>query len=267
MSTGDLGRLNIAENTDGSLAPIALLRWALVIIFLWFGGMKFTAYEANGIAPFIANSPFMSWLHAVFGIQGASYVIGIVELSTAAALIIGAFNAFFSALGAAMSTVTYVITLTFFASTPGVAEPTAGGFPAISAAPGQFLLKDLVLLAASVCLLAASVRHLPREPRQCDPSGTGAHGSLALTRLHSASCTAAAWIVSRGSGLRLDNRPAGTPASTKGDPSWRCASWPKRPTAIVAVGEAWRPWPPQVPRLKKAFSRSKMSPPPAHREI
>lgn len=31
----------------------------------------------------------MSWLHAVFGIQGASYVIGIGELSTATALIIG----------------------------------------------------------------------------------------------------------------------------------------------------------------------------------
>jgi uncharacterized membrane protein YkgB len=49
-------------------------------------------------------------------------------------------------------------TLTFFLSTPGVAEATAGGFPAISAAPGQFLLKDLVLLAASLSLLLASVQ-------------------------------------------------------------------------------------------------------------
>jgi hypothetical protein len=39
---------------------------------------------------------------------------------------------------------TFVITLTFFLSTPGVAEATAGGFPAISAPIGQFLLKDLV---------------------------------------------------------------------------------------------------------------------------
>jgi uncharacterized membrane protein YkgB len=57
-----------------------------------------------------------------------------------------------------MSAATYLITLTFFLSTPGVAEATAGGFPAISALPGQFLLKDLVLLAASLCLLVASVR-------------------------------------------------------------------------------------------------------------
>jgi reactive chlorine resistance protein C len=147
----------IAEKGTGSFNFLALLRWALVVIFLWFGGMKFTAYEAAGIALFIEHSPIMSWLHALFGVQGASYVIGVIELSTAAALILGAFQRIFSALGAAMSAATYFITLTFFLSTPGVAEATAGGFPAISAAPGQFLLKDLVLLAASLSLLFASV--------------------------------------------------------------------------------------------------------------
>ena len=151
-------RLQIAEKSAGSLNFLALLRWALVIIFLWFGGMKFTAYEAAGIAPFIEHSPIMSWLHALFGVQGASYVVGVIELSTAAALILRAFKPMFSALGAAMSAATYLITLTFFLSIPGVAEATAGGFPAISAAPGQFLLKDLVLLAASMCLLFASVQ-------------------------------------------------------------------------------------------------------------
>jgi reactive chlorine resistance protein C len=150
-------RLQIAEKSAGSVHFLALLRWALVIIFLWVGGMKFTAYEAAGIAPFVEHSPFMSWLHVLFGIQGASDVIGVIELSTAAALILGAFQPTFSALGAAMSAATYLITLTFFLSTPGVAEATAGGFPAISAAPGQFLLKDLVLLAASLSLLFASV--------------------------------------------------------------------------------------------------------------
>jgi uncharacterized membrane protein YkgB len=151
-------RLQIAEKSAGSLNFLALLRWALVIIFLWFGGMKFTAYEAAGIAPFIEHSPIMSWLHALFGVQGASYVLGVIELSTAAALFLGAFQPIFSALGAAMSTMTLLITLTFFLTTPGIAEPMAGGFPAISGAPGQFLLKDVVLLAASLSLLRASVQ-------------------------------------------------------------------------------------------------------------
>ncbi|CAJ92889.1 Inner membrane protein YkgB [Cupriavidus necator] len=135
----------------------ALLRWSLVVVFLWFGGMKFTGYEAHGIAPFIENSPFMAWLIDAFGVRGASAVIGVLELSTAVTLTVGAFHRGVSVLGAAMSCATYAITLTFFVTTPGVAEPTAGGFPAISAPIGQFLLKDLVLLAASASLLRTAL--------------------------------------------------------------------------------------------------------------
>lgn len=115
----------VAERASGAHASQALLRWSLIIVFLWFGGMKFTSYEAHGIAPFIANSSIMSWLHVVFGIQGASYVIGTLELSTAVALPAGAFVPVLSALGAAMSAMTYLITLTFFVTTPGVAEATS----------------------------------------------------------------------------------------------------------------------------------------------
>ena len=161
-----ISSLKIAEKSSGSRDSLVLLRWALVVIFLWFGWIKFTGYEANAIAPLITDSPITGWLHPVFGVQGASYVIGVIELATAVALIVGAFNGFAAALGAAMSCLTFVITLTFLVSTPGVAEPTAGGFPAISAPIGQFLLKDLVLLAASLCLLLASVQTDENEARQ-----------------------------------------------------------------------------------------------------
>lgn len=147
----------VAEHTSGSRADLRLLRWALVIVFLWFGGMKFTSYEANGVAPFMINSPLMSWLVALLGIHGASYLLGLFELATAAALAFGSCNSLASAAGAAMSSCTFFVTLTFFLTTPGVSEATAGGFPAISAAPGQFLLKDIVLLAASLNLLFASM--------------------------------------------------------------------------------------------------------------
>ena len=76
---------------------LGLLRWALVIVFLWFGAMKFTAYEAYGIAPFIEHSPIMNWL-GMFGTQGQSYFIGVIELSTGLVLILGAFRPLFSAL-------------------------------------------------------------------------------------------------------------------------------------------------------------------------
>ena len=166
--TNKFRKLLVAERSSGSYQSLALLRWALVVVFLWFGGMKFTGYEANGIAPFIQHSPILSWLNAFLGVQGASYVIGVLELSTAGALMVGAFSPFASAIGAAMSCVTYVITLSFLLSTPGVAEPTAGGFPAISAPVGQFLLKDLVLLAASLVLLRASMRCSSRGQSSTD---------------------------------------------------------------------------------------------------
>lgn len=75
---------------------LGLLRWALVIVFLWFGAMKFTAYEAYGIAPFIEHSPIMNWL-GMFGTQGQSYFIGVIELSTGLVLILGAFRPLFCA--------------------------------------------------------------------------------------------------------------------------------------------------------------------------
>ncbi|MFD2031264.1 DUF417 family protein [Ancylobacter dichloromethanicus] len=53
-------RFTVAERNSGSMSILAPLRWSLVVIFIWFGCMKFTSYEAHGIAGLIANSPFMS---------------------------------------------------------------------------------------------------------------------------------------------------------------------------------------------------------------
>ncbi len=61
-----------------------------------------------------------------------------------------------------MAALALLITLSFLLSTPGVAEPLAGGFPAVSAETGQFLLKDIGLFGASIWLtgegLLASLR-------------------------------------------------------------------------------------------------------------
>ena len=120
--------------------------------------MKFTAYEAMAIAPLVSHNPLTSWLHTAFGIRGTSELIGAIELATAAALIGGRFNGVLSLLGGVMGCVTFLVTLTFFVTTPDVAEPTLGGWPAISVAPGQFLLKDLALLAACYCLARSSLQ-------------------------------------------------------------------------------------------------------------
>ena len=52
------------------------LRYGLVLVLLWIGGMKFTAYEAQGIRPFVENSPPFAWTYPVFGVQGLSNILG-----------------------------------------------------------------------------------------------------------------------------------------------------------------------------------------------
>jgi len=33
------------------------IRYGIVVVFLWIGALKFTTHEADGIVPFVANSP------------------------------------------------------------------------------------------------------------------------------------------------------------------------------------------------------------------
>ena len=40
-----------------------LARYGLVVVVAWIGLMKFTAYEAEGISPFVAHSPLLSWVY------------------------------------------------------------------------------------------------------------------------------------------------------------------------------------------------------------
>ena len=52
----------------------------------------------------------------------------------------------------------FLTTLSFVITTPGVWQ--AGyGFPALAASPGQFLVKDVVLLGAAIWTLADSLRY------------------------------------------------------------------------------------------------------------
>ncbi len=37
------------------------VRFGIVVVFLWIGGLKFFTYKADGIMPFVANSPFISF--------------------------------------------------------------------------------------------------------------------------------------------------------------------------------------------------------------
>ena len=67
----------LAESSVGSAFLSALLRWALVILSIFFDSLKFTTYEASSIVLFVANSPIMCWLRTVLGVQeGEAHDVG-----------------------------------------------------------------------------------------------------------------------------------------------------------------------------------------------
>lgn len=150
-------RFQVAERSGNNNHHLALLRWSMVAIFVWFGIQKFTPYAADAIAPLISHSPFISWL-AVFGVIGEARIIGTIELVTAALLIAGSVVPIASAIAAAMAALTFVLTASFVFSTPGITLTSQTGFPIVSTLLEQFLLKDVALLAACLTLLVASIR-------------------------------------------------------------------------------------------------------------
>ena len=60
-----------------------LARYGLVVVIAWIGLMKFTAYEAEGISRYVANSPLMSWVYGLMSVRGFSAVLGVVEVAIA----------------------------------------------------------------------------------------------------------------------------------------------------------------------------------------
>ena len=131
----------------------ALARYGLVVVVAWIGFMKFTAYEAEGIRPFVANSPLMSWVYGPLSVRGFSALLGIVEVAIAVLIAARPLSPRASAVGSALAVGMFLTTLSFLLTTPGVWEPSAGGFPALSGKPGQFLIKDLALLGISLWTL------------------------------------------------------------------------------------------------------------------
>jgi uncharacterized membrane protein YkgB len=133
----------IAERGAGSYRLLAILRWVMVLIFLTFGIQKFTPQSAEGIAQYINNSPFVWWL-SIFGLRGEAYLLGVVELSTAVLFAVGAFNPLISALGSLVGTATFLITWSFFFTTPGVVKWSLSSDPIAWNLTGEFLFKEVV---------------------------------------------------------------------------------------------------------------------------
>ena len=133
-----------------------LIRATMVILFFFFGCQKWFDYEAHALVPFISHGPLIFWLYPVFGIRGAAYFLGSAEWLFGFVMFLGFWNKKLGVLAALGSCATYVATVTIIPFFPEPWAAPAGGFPAATL-PFLFLVKDIVLLAASVYLLKQDI--------------------------------------------------------------------------------------------------------------
>jgi uncharacterized membrane protein YkgB len=166
-----------------------LVRASMVLVFLLFGYQKWFEYEAQTLIPFIKNGPLIFWMYPVFGIRGASWFLGASEWVFAALLFWGFWNKKAGILGALGCLFAMIGTATIIPFMPDGWD-AAAGFPAMKGNVA-FLMKDVVLLAASFYLLKqdlvraalpAAERRAVREagapgPRAAGPVAAGVHTS------------------------------------------------------------------------------------------
>jgi uncharacterized membrane protein YkgB len=132
------------------------IRASMVMIFLIFGYQKWFNHEAQAsLIPYIKNGPLISWMYPVFGIR-AFWFLGASEWTFGLLLFLGFWNKQFGILGAIGSCFSFIATTTIIPFFPNGWAASAGGFPAMTA-DVAFLMKDLVLLAASFYLLRQDV--------------------------------------------------------------------------------------------------------------
>jgi reactive chlorine resistance protein C len=134
------------------LLGAAILRYGLVLFLVLFGLAKFTDAEAQTIHPWVANSPFLWWLYAVTTLQGASNVIGLLELTLGALLAVRPWWPRVSVVGSLGATLAFLITLSFLVTTPNLSPEWQG-----------FLMKDLILVGAAVWTAGDALHEVERR--------------------------------------------------------------------------------------------------------
>ncbi|WP_406813288.1 DUF417 family protein [Mycobacterium sp. M23085] len=155
---------------DHTLAPAAaptLTRWGqlvsrygLALVLAWIGVGKYVKMEARVL---IQHSPLMSWIYDVFSATFVARALGTMEIVAALLIALRPLWPRVSAAGSALAVVLFMGTLSFLFTTPGVVLTYAHGFPVLSALPGQFLLKDLVLIGVALWTLGDSLTAAGKE--------------------------------------------------------------------------------------------------------
>jgi uncharacterized membrane protein YkgB len=172
---------------------INLARISICIVMVWIGGLKAFQYEADGIVPFVANSPLMSFLyakdapeynqyknpegktvqknidwHTENGTYIFAYGLGLVIVIIGILTLLGIWFHKIGLIGGLLTFGMSLVTLTFLITTPEVYVPNLGGdfptphfgFPYLSGA-GRLVIKDVIMMAAGlICASDCAKRYL-----------------------------------------------------------------------------------------------------------
>jgi uncharacterized membrane protein YkgB len=159
------------------------VRFGIVIVFLWIGGLKFFTYEADGIVPFVANSPFMSFFynhpdeykthmnkegeliaanhewHVENNTYGYAAGLGIFLVVLALLVALYKVLPLLSMVASILIFTMTLGTLSFLITTPESWVPhltdQQWGFPYLSGR-GRLVIKDIVILGAAIITMSES---------------------------------------------------------------------------------------------------------------
>ncbi|MBC7831534.1 MAG: DUF417 family protein [Hyphomicrobium sp.] len=127
----------------------------VVIPLVMIGILKFTQHEIELLKPLIGATPWLAWLYAVLGYAGTTYLLGVVELITAALFIASPWSARAGLVAGALGSLAFAATTSTLLAFP-IWEPSLGGFPYLNFI-GAFLIKDVALLGVSLVVLGESL--------------------------------------------------------------------------------------------------------------
>jgi reactive chlorine resistance protein C len=181
--------LEMAARTDR--LGMAITRLGLIVVLMWIGGLKVFHYEADGIVPFVANSPFMKFFYAhpapeyrkhmnkegelipvnrEWHEQNHTYAfadgLGSVIVLYGLLLCLHPWKPQIAAVGSFLVFVMSSVTLSFLITTPECWVPALGspehGFPLLSGA-GRLVVKDAIMLGAALVTMSDSAKAYLRK--------------------------------------------------------------------------------------------------------
>lgn len=54
--------------------------YALAVILIWVGGLRFAAYEAMAVQGLVTESPLLSWVYDIVDVQTFARILGVAEI-------------------------------------------------------------------------------------------------------------------------------------------------------------------------------------------